>query len=154
MIFAGVQTVIAREVSTKKPVIIQLTEGHGNAVFSLVHLDLLTDEQMMENHDLDTPSLNYLRQSKSARISMLSQILQLLGMNCQPLNVPELTPVSLLARKMVSILMQLKKKKKKMTSAKSSCLYYMLWFYPWFKFYFPLFQTHYHTLPYPGTIGR
>ena len=20
-------------------------------------------------------------------------------------------------------------------------------FYPWFKFYFPLFQTHYHTLP-------
>ena len=24
-------------------------------------------------------------------------------------------------------------------------------FYPWFKFYFPLFQTHYHTLPYPET---
>ena len=22
-------------------------------------------------------------------------------------------------------------------------------FYPWFKFYFPLFQTLYHTLPYP-----
>ena len=105
VIFAGVQTVIAREVNTKKPVIIQLTEGHGSAVFSLVHLDLLTDEQMMETHDLDTPSLNYLRQSKGARISMLSQILQLLGINCQPLNVPELTPVSLLARKMVSILL-------------------------------------------------
>ena len=24
-------------------------------------------------------------------------------------------------------------------------------FYPWFKFYFLLFQTHYHTLPYPKT---
>ena len=24
-------------------------------------------------------------------------------------------------------------------------------FYPWFKFYFPLFQTHYHVLPYPRT---
>jgi len=24
-------------------------------------------------------------------------------------------------------------------------------FYPWFIFYFPLFQTHYHTLPYPKT---
>ena len=22
-------------------------------------------------------------------------------------------------------------------------------FYPWFKFYFPLFQPLYHTLPYP-----
>ena len=22
-------------------------------------------------------------------------------------------------------------------------------FYPWFKFYFPLFETHCHTLPYP-----
>ena len=29
----------------------------------------------------------------------------------------------------------------------------MLWFcYPWLKFYFPLFSTHYHTLlPYPKT---
>ena len=24
-------------------------------------------------------------------------------------------------------------------------------FHPWFKFYFPLFQTHYHILPYPRT---
>ena len=24
-------------------------------------------------------------------------------------------------------------------------------FYPWFKFYFPLFQTHYHILPRPKT---
>ena len=23
--------------------------------------------------------------------------------------------------------------------------------YPWFKFYFLLFQSHYHTLPYPKT---
>ena len=27
----------------------------------------------------------------------------------------------------------------------------MVQFYPWFKFYFPSFQTHYHTLPYPKT---
>ena len=26
--------------------------------------------------------------------------------------------------------------------------YVVVQFYPWFKFYFPLFQTHYHTLPY------
>ena len=24
-------------------------------------------------------------------------------------------------------------------------------FYSWVKFYFPLVQTHYHTLPYPKT---
>ena len=24
-------------------------------------------------------------------------------------------------------------------------------FYPWFKFYFPLFESHYHILPYPQT---
>ena len=27
----------------------------------------------------------------------------------------------------------------------------MVQFYPWSKFYFPLFQTHYRTLPYPKT---
>ena len=27
-------------------------------------------------------------------------------------------------------------------------------FYPWFKFYIPLFQTPYHTLPYPKTKGN
>ena len=27
-------------------------------------------------------------------------------------------------------------------------------FFPWFKFYFPLFQAHYHTLPYPKTKGN
>ena len=25
-------------------------------------------------------------------------------------------------------------------------------FYPWFKFYFPLFETHCHTLPYPKSL--
>ena len=30
-------------------------------------------------------------------------------------------------------------------------IYVMVQFYPWFKFYFPLFQTHYHTLQYPKT---
>ena len=26
--------------------------------------------------------------------------------------------------------------------------------YPWFKFYFLLFQTHYHILPFPKTKGN
>ena len=26
-------------------------------------------------------------------------------------------------------------------------MYVVVQFYPWFNFYFPLFQTHYHTLP-------
>ena len=30
-------------------------------------------------------------------------------------------------------------------------VYVVVQFYPWFKFYFPLFQSHYHTLPYPKT---
>ena len=30
----------------------------------------------------------------------------------------------------------------------------MVQFYPWFKFYFPLFYIHYHTLPYPKTKGN
>ena len=29
--------------------------------------------------------------------------------------------------------------------------YVVVQFYPWFKFYFLLFQAHYHTLPYPKT---
>ena len=30
-------------------------------------------------------------------------------------------------------------------------VYVVVQFYPWFKFYFLLFETHYHTLPYPKT---
>ena len=30
----------------------------------------------------------------------------------------------------------------------------MVQFYPWFKFYFSSFETHYHTLPYPKTKGN
>ena len=29
--------------------------------------------------------------------------------------------------------------------------YIVVQFYPWFKFLFPLFQIHYHTLQYPKT---
>ena len=32
--------------------------------------------------------------------------------------------------------------------------YVVVQFYPWFKFCFPLFQTHYHTLQYPQTKGK
>lgn len=97
------QTIIAQEVKTKKPVIIQVTEGHGSAVFSLVHLELLTDDQITQNQDFDTQSVKLLQQSTNARISMLSQILELIDINCQPLNAPELTPIFLLARKLVSV---------------------------------------------------
>ena len=38
------------------------------------------------------------------------------------------------------------------TQVGNSCyIYVVVQFYPWFKFYFPLFQTHYHTLQYPKT---
>ena len=33
----------------------------------------------------------------------------------------------------------------------ASRVHVMVQFYPWFKFYFPLSQTHYHTLQYPKT---
>ena len=32
-------------------------------------------------------------------------------------------------------------------------VYVVVQFYTWFKFYFLLFQTHYHTLPRPKTKG-
>jgi len=34
---------------------------------------------------------------------------------------------------------------------KDVCVYVAVQFYPWFKFYFPLFLTHYHKLPYTQT---
>ena len=34
---------------------------------------------------------------------------------------------------------------------KNALVYVVVKFYPRFKFYFPLFQTHYPTLPYPKT---
>ena len=33
-------------------------------------------------------------------------------------------------------------------------VYVVVKFYPWFKFYFLLFQTQYHTLPYPKAKGN
>ena len=33
-------------------------------------------------------------------------------------------------------------------------MYVVVQFYPWFNFYFPLFQTHYHILPCPKTKGN
>ena len=33
-------------------------------------------------------------------------------------------------------------------------VYVVVQFYPLFKFYFSLFLTHYHTLPYPKTKGN
>lgn len=95
--------VVAEEESCKKPVIVQISEGLGSAVFSLVHLELFADNIRTHDQELDAQTLNLLRQSSDARISSLSQILQLLGMNCLPHEVPELTPIFLLANKLVSI---------------------------------------------------
>lgn len=95
--------VVAEEETCKRPVIIQVSEGLGNAVFSLVHIDLLTHDETMKDQDFDVQSLDLLRQSSDARINMLSQILKLLGMTCLPLKVPELTPIFLLANKLVSL---------------------------------------------------
>ena len=39
--------------------------------------------------------------------------------------------------------------RKKESFAVNICV--VVQFYPWFKFYFSLFQTHYHILPYPKT---
>ena len=33
-------------------------------------------------------------------------------------------------------------------------VYLEVQFYPWFKFHFALFQTHYHALTYPKTKGN
>ena len=30
-------------------------------------------------------------------------------------------------------------------------MYVVVQFYSWYQLYFPLFQTHYHSLPYPET---
>ena len=38
----------------------------------------------------------------------------------------------------------------KISALKKLCVVYVVvQFCPWFKFYFPLFQTHYHTLQHP-----
>ena len=36
----------------------------------------------------------------------------------------------------------------------TAIVYVVVQFYPCFKFYFLLFQTHYHTLPYPKTLTK
>lgn len=97
---AAETTVVAEEESSKKPVIVQISEGLGSAVFSLVHLEF-TDNIRMHDKELDAQTVNLLRQSGDDRINTLSQILQLLGMNCLPREVPELTPIFLLSNKLV-----------------------------------------------------
>ena len=37
------------------------------------------------------------------------------------------------------------------SNAFTTDVYVVVQFYPWFNFYFPLFQTHYHILPCPKT---
>lgn len=105
LFFKGDQaTVVAEEETSKEPVIIEVSEGLGSAVFSLVYLiDAFTEDQGIQDQELNAQSLNLLKQSSDARINMLSHILRLLGMTCRPRKVPELTPIFLLANKLVSI---------------------------------------------------
>ena len=42
-------------------------------------------------------------------------------------------------------------KKIQKTEKQTNQIYVVVQFYPWFKFYFLLFQTHYHTLTYLKT---
>ena len=35
-----------------------------------------------------------------------------------------------------------------------TCRYVVVEFYPWFKFCYPLFETHYHTFPYRKTMVK
>ena len=95
-------TVVAEEESSKRPVIVQISEGLGSAVFSLVHLEFFAENLRIHDEEFDAKTLDLLRQSADDRISSLSQILQLLGMNCLPREVPELTPIFLLANQLVS----------------------------------------------------
>lgn len=104
VIFPGDQTVVAQETETKNPVVIQLCEGHGgSAVLCLIDLTFLDDYSTVKMQDQEKEWDACLKQSRNSRIGLLSNILQLLGINCQPQNAPELTPVLLLARKIVSI---------------------------------------------------
>ena len=38
-----------------------------------------------------------------------------------------------------------------MSVSRGSTVYVVVRFYPWFNSFFPLFYTHYHTLPYTKT---
>lgn len=98
--FKGDHTVILQDVNTRKPVAIKITEGDGSAVLSLVHLEFISSEPVSQNQELAVVGANKWRQSKDARLWILSHILQLLGITCQPGNAPELTPMYLLARKL------------------------------------------------------
>ena len=101
-ILKGDYTVLVQDVNTRKPVIVQVTEGGGTAVLSLVHLEFINDEEIFHNEGFAISDVNKLNQSKSARIWMLSHVLQILGISCKPGNLPELTPMYLMARNMVS----------------------------------------------------
>ena len=100
-ILKGDYTVLVQDVNTRKPVIVQVTEGDGTVVLSLVHL-FINDEEIFHNEGFTISDVNKLNQSKSARIWMLSHVLQILGISCKPGHLPELTPMYLMARKMVS----------------------------------------------------
>ena len=71
-------------------------------MLSLVHLEFINDEEIFHNEGFTISDVNKLNQSKSARIWMLSHVLQILGISCKPGNLPELTPMYLMARNMVS----------------------------------------------------
>ena len=94
--------IIAEEETSQRPVIIQISEGSGNAVFSLVHLEsLAADNGKLVSLEQDTQNLKSLRESSDARRKMLLHILKLLKLSFKPLKVPELTPLFLLGNELV-----------------------------------------------------
>lgn len=97
--FEGDQTVVVQEAETKNPVVIQLHEGHGSAVLCLIDLTFLDDYPAVKLQDQEQEWDACLKKSRNSRIGLLSNILQFLGINCQPQNAPELTPLLLLAKK-------------------------------------------------------
>lgn len=94
--------IIAEEETSQRPVIIQISEGSGNAVFSLVQLESLADNGKLVSLEQDTQNLKSLRESSDARRKMLLHILILLKLSFKPLKVPELTPLFLLGNELVS----------------------------------------------------
>ena len=96
-------TVVAHEDITKRPLIVQIFEGHGTAVFSLLHLVSNVTESDKQGNAVNSQSSSVLEVSSESLIDILSVVLKCLELKCQSSNIPELTPAFLLASKKVRV---------------------------------------------------
>ena len=92
-------TVVVHEVTTKRPVLVQVSEGDGIAFFSSLQLVSDTENMEVKGIELNSHSSTVLKDSHAQLILV---IFQLLEMKCFSNKMPELTPAFLLARKRVS----------------------------------------------------